>query len=164
MPVKSSLGPHLIGGVCAAAFWLASVAGHAQSGPFAMIIGAWAGSGTIKLTEGGTERIRCKASYDAVSSSNVTLNLTCASDSYKFVLLGNMQASNTGSISGNWTEQTRSVAGVVSGNVTANHIAVTTSGALNATLALTISGPTQSIVLKSQGTSIQQMSISMKRV
>jgi hypothetical protein len=163
MPVKSRLSAHLIGGACAVGLLLASVAAHAQSGPFAMLGGAWAGAGTIKLVDGGTERIRCKATYDLVSNSSVQLNLTCASDSYKFVLLGNMEASSSGSISGNWTEQTRSVAGVVSGRVTANNIAVSTAGALNATLTLTIAGPVQSITLKSVNTSIQQMSIAMKR-
>jgi hypothetical protein len=151
-----------MGGALALAFVLASGPGHAQSGPFAQLAGAWGGTGTIKLTDGGTERIRCKASYDLVSANNVTLNLTCASDSYKFVLLGNMLATG-GAITGNWTEQTRSVAGTVSGRVAGNQISVTTSGALNASLSLTSAGATQSIVLRSQGTSIQQMSISMKR-
>jgi hypothetical protein len=165
MPLNSRFSAHLFGGACAAALLFASTAGEAQTGPFAMLAGSWSGIGTIKLVDGGTERIRCKASYDLVSNSNVTLNLTCASDSYKFVLLGNMLASSAGSISGNWTEQTRSVAGTVSGHVTGNYIAVSTSGALQATLALTSTPPTQqSIVLKSQGTSIQQMSISMKRI
>jgi hypothetical protein len=163
MPSTSSVRAHLIAGACAAAFLLGSVAGQAQTGPFAPLGGAWAGTGTIKLVDGGTERIRCKASYDLVSHSQVNLNLTCASDSYKFVLLGSMEASSGGAITGNWTEQTRSVAGVVSGRVTGNHIAVTTAGALNATLSLTSAGATQSIVLKSKGTSIEQMSISMKR-
>ncbi len=163
MSLRSTrIGAHLIGGACAVAFLLASVAAHAQSGPFAMLGGAWGGTGTIKLTDGGSERIRCKASYDLVSNNNVTLNLTCASDSYKFVLLGNM-LSTGGVISGNWTEQTRSVAGTVSGRVAGNNISVTTAGALNASLSLVSSGATQTITLRSQGTSIQQMVISMKR-
>ena len=152
----------IIGAACGLAFVAACAAAYAQSGPFAMLGGAWAGTGTIKLTEGGSERIRCKATYDLVSGSSVRLNLTCASDSYKFVLLGSMDA-NGSAVTGNWTEQIRNVAGAVSGSVSGNHISVKTSGALNATLSLTASGGTQSILLKSEGTSIQQMSISMKR-
>ena len=163
MPLKSRFYAHLVRGACASLLLLTAVAAHAQSGPFAMLGGAWAGSGTIRLTEGGSERIRCKATYDLVSASSLTLNLTCASDSYKFVLLGSMQAAQSGAISGNWTEQTRSVAGTVRGHVAGNHLSVATSGALNATLSLTATGNTQQIVLRSQGTSIQQMSISMKR-
>jgi len=128
MPLKSSFRAYLTGGAIAAAFVLASVVGHAQSGPFVQLGGAWAGTGTIKLVDGGTERIRCKASYDLVSGVQVTLNLTCASDSYKFVLLGSMEASSGGAITGNWTEQTRNVAGRVSGHVSGNHIAVTPAG------------------------------------
>jgi hypothetical protein len=159
---SSKFAAHAFGSVCAAVLLLASVPGHTQSGPFTMLGGSWAGTGTIKLTDGGSERIRCKATYDLVSSSNVTLSLTCASDSYKFALLGSM-LSNGGSISGNWTESTRNVAGSVSGRVSGNQIAVTTSGALNASLQLTTNGNTQSVLLRSQGTSIQALTISMKR-
>ena len=38
-------------------------AGHAQSGPFAGFDGAWSGNGTVTLSDGTTERIRCKADY-----------------------------------------------------------------------------------------------------
>jgi hypothetical protein len=141
---------------------LAASPGFAQSGPFAQLAGAWSGTGTIKLAEGGTERIKCKASYDLVTSTSITLSLTCASDSYKFALLGSMQARG-GTITWTWTESTRNVAGSISGRISGNHISVTTSGALNAGLSLTTSGSTQTVSLSSKGTSIQQVSISMRR-
>ena len=37
---------------------------HAQSGPFTGFNGSWSGNGTVALSDGTTERIRCKASYD----------------------------------------------------------------------------------------------------
>ena len=79
-------------------------AGHAQSGPFAGFDGAWSGNGTVSLSDGTTERIRCKADYK-VNGSGLGLkqNLHCASDSYKFDLSSDV-TSQGDRISGNWSE------------------------------------------------------------
>src|ERR1039458_4983938 len=71
-----------------AAFMLLSVsAGHAQSGPFAGFNGAWSGNGTVALSDGTTERIRCKADYKVDGTGlGLKQTLRCASDSYKFDL------------------------------------------------------------------------------
>ena len=60
---------------------------HAQSGPFTGFNGSWSGNGTVVLSNGTTERIRCRASYN-VNSTGLGLKQTlrCASDSYKFDL------------------------------------------------------------------------------
>ena len=42
-----------------AVLMLSMSAGHAQSGPFAGFSGAWSGNGTVALSDGTTERIRC---------------------------------------------------------------------------------------------------------
>src|SRR6201998_96715 len=89
-----------------AALMLSVSAGHAQSagGPFAGFDGAWAGNGTVVLSDGSTERIRCKADYK-VSDAGLALkqNLHCASDSYKFDLSSDVTSSG-GRISGRWSE------------------------------------------------------------
>src|ERR1700744_2529771 len=63
-------------------------AGHDQSsGPFAGFEGQWSGTGTVALSDGTTEHIRCKADYK-VNTNGMSLKqkLDCASDSYKFDL------------------------------------------------------------------------------
>ena len=82
-------------------------ASHAQSGPFAGMGGVWSGDRTVTLEDGSSERIRCRATY-AVGDGGAGLNLdlTCASDSYRFELRGNV-ISNRGALSGTWTEGTR---------------------------------------------------------
>ncbi|MGZ9188286.1 MAG: hypothetical protein ACXW6R_26805, partial [Candidatus Binatia bacterium] len=47
-----------------AVLMLSVSAGHAQSGPFAGFSGSWSGNGTVALSDGTTERIRCRASYN----------------------------------------------------------------------------------------------------
>ena len=96
----------------------ASVSGsasYAQSGPFTGMAGNWSGGGTVTLDDGSTERIRCRATY-AVGEGGNGLNqtLTCASDSYKFDLAGNVVAEG-GSLSGTWSETSRNVSGNLQG-------------------------------------------------
>src|SRR6478609_4795947 len=97
---------------------LASVSGsasHAQSGPFAGMAGNWSGGGTVTLDDGSSERLRCRASY-AVGAGGTGLNqsLTCASDSYRFILSSNVVAQG-GALSGTWSESSRGVNGTLEG-------------------------------------------------
>src|SRR4051812_12900120 len=70
-----------------AALMLSASAGHAQSGPFNGFNGAWSGNGTVALSDGTTERIRCRADYKVDDTGlNLKQSLRCASDSYKFDL------------------------------------------------------------------------------
>jgi hypothetical protein len=90
----------------------------AAQGPFAAFHGAWSGSGTMRI-DGKPERIRCQASYRTLGSSGheIDLNLKCDSDSYKFNLGGRFRADEGNHVSGQWTEHTRNVGGIVIGNV-----------------------------------------------
>src|SRR5882757_1608442 len=71
-----------------AALMLSVSASYAQSGgPFAGFDGSWSGSGTVAMSNGTTEHIRCKADYKVTASGmGLKQNLHCASDSYKFDL------------------------------------------------------------------------------
>src|SRR5260221_12085092 len=98
-----------------AALLLSVQASHAQSGPFAGFDGSWAGNGTVSLSDGTTERIRCKADYK-VNGSGLGLkqSLHCASDSYKFDLSSDV-TSQGDRISGNWSEASRNIFGNLQG-------------------------------------------------
>src|SRR5471030_2357422 len=70
-----------------AALLLSVSAGYAQSGPFVGFDGAWSGTGSVTLSDGSNERIRCRANYQVNSTGyNLKQALHCASDSYKFDL------------------------------------------------------------------------------
>src|ERR1700736_2157063 len=98
---------------------LSASATYAQSGPFAGLHGAWSGNGTISLSDGSTERIRCKADYK-VNGTGMGLkqNLRCASDSYKFELSSDVTCQGD-HVSGNWSEASRNIFGNLQG--TAGH-------------------------------------------
>ena len=108
-----------------AALMISVSAGNAQSGsPFAGFDGAWSGTGTVALSDGTTERIRCKAAYK-VNGTGLGLKQTlrCASDSYKFDLTSDVM-SNGDRISGNWSEASRNLFGNLQGTAGCGVIAV----------------------------------------
>ena len=124
--------------------------GQAQraAGPFAQLAGQWAGSGTIDLSSGAQEPLRCRASYDVLSEQKLQLNIRCASDSYNFDLLGSATLSGR-SIGGTWSESTRSAAGTITGSAEGDRIQVrATGGGFSADLTLITRGNRQSILIR----------------
>jgi hypothetical protein len=136
----------------AALLMLAGSPGHAQSGPFTGFDGAWAGTGTVALSDGTTERIRCKADYK-VNGTGLGLkqNLRCASDSYKFELTSDV-TSNGGRISGNWSEASRNIFGNLQGTAGGGQIEVfVEANGFAANLTLRTNGNRQTVQINSKG-------------
>ena len=83
--------------------------------PFAGFDGNWSGNGTVSLSDGSTERIRCKATYKVNGTGNgLKQSLRCASDSYKFDLSSDV-VSEGDEITGNWSETSRNIFGIRAG-------------------------------------------------
>jgi hypothetical protein len=150
--------------IAAAVFFVASgSAGYAQSGAFAGLAGVWSGGGTITLDDGSTERIRCRATY-AVSGDGNGLNqsLTCASDSYKFILAGNVIARG-GVLSGTWSEQTRNLSGSLEGRSSPGQFnVVASSPGFSANISLRTQGNKQAVSITSQSV-LRAATISLTR-
>jgi len=123
---------------------------HAQQGgAFERLTGQWSGSGTIDLSDGTHERLRCKASYDLLAERHsLQLNLRCASDSYNFDLFSSVVLSGR-SISGSWSEATRSAAGTISGTAEGDRIQVRADSAgFSANLTLITRGDHQMVSIR----------------
>ena len=146
-----------------AALMLSVSASQAQSGPFAGFDGSWAGNGTVALSDGSTERIRCKADYK-VNGSGLGLkqNLHCASDSYKFDLSSEV-TSQGDRISGNWSERSRNIFGNLQGTAGGGEIEVfVEASGFAANLKLTTRGNRQTVQISSKG-EIRGVSITMTK-
>jgi hypothetical protein len=145
-----------------AALMLSTAASHAQSGaPFAGFDGAWSGNGTVTLSDGNTEHIRCKADYKVNTTGlNLKQNLHCASDSYKFDLSSDV-TSNGDRISGNWSEASRNIFGNLQGTAGGGTIEVfVEANGFSANLTLRTSGNKQTVSISSKG-EIRGVSITM---
>jgi hypothetical protein len=136
-----------------AALMLSLAAGHAQSrGPFAGFDGAWSGTGTVALSDGSTERIRCKADYKVDGTGmGLKQTLRCASDSYKFDLSSDV-TSDGDRISGYWSEASRNVNGSLQGTAGGGVIQVFVEAAgFAANLTLRAAGNKQTVQISSKG-------------
>jgi hypothetical protein len=130
------------------------------------LAGQWFGSGTIELSDGKREPIRCRASYDVLGDQrNLRLNIRCASDSYNFDLRASATYSS-GSVSGFWSESTRLVSGTISGRADSEHIHVVAKAAsFSANLTVTTHGTRQSVVIRAQSADagIKAVSMNLRR-
>ena len=159
--VKSALAVVAAAGLLGLAALPGSV--QASSSPFTVLSGSWSGAGTVTMSSGAKERIRCRAKYDVDGGgSNVDLTLRCASDSYNFELQSNVSHSN-GAVTGTWSENTRHVGGNIEGSARGGHISVRVSGVISAMLAVNTNANSQSISIQAPGTEMQAVAISLSR-
>jgi len=151
-----------------AALLLVASSGQAQTGnPFTKMGGSWSGGGSVTLSGGARERIRCRAGYVAADLFNLMtlrLELRCASDSYHFELQSDLNY-NGGEISGVWSELTRGISGRIAGTVAGNRIqAIIESQTFQAILEFTTQGDRQSVRIQAPGSEMSEVSIALARV
>jgi hypothetical protein len=147
------IGPRTIMAAGIGAALLVSVAAsRAQSGPFAGLGGTWSGNGTVELSDGTTERIRCRADYKVNDTGlNLKQSLRCASDSYKFDLSSDVTSQGE-RISGNWSEASRNVFGNLQGTAGGGRIEVFVEAAgFAANLLVNTNGKRQTVQINSKG-------------
>ena len=142
-------------------------AGDAQSepGPFSALQGSWSGAGTIKKSNGASERIRCRSAFEPSGAANLLLRLRCASDSYNFDLTANL-AYQGGTISGSWQEATRNVIGGISGHSTGDGRqmqAVAQSPGVTSSITLTTRGNHQSVSILTPGAEVPEITVSLEK-
>jgi len=154
--------------VLAIGLFLTSAHGHADpgsEGPFLGLSGHWSGAGTVTMTNGASERIRCKAVY-AVNATGkaVRQTLRCASDSYRVEITSNV-TSQGGSLSGSWAEVTRGMSGNISGRASGAEIVANVAGAgFTAHLDVRTQGERQSVTIRPQGgTDVAAVSIALRK-
>jgi hypothetical protein len=150
-------------GVGAALLLSASTGGAQSGGPFAGFDGSWAGNGTVTLSNGSTEHIRCKADYKVTPTGmGLKQALHCASDSYKFDLLSDVTSQGE-RISGNWSEKSRNIFGNLQGTAGNGQINVfVEASGFAATLNLRTTGTKQVVQIESKG-EIRGVSITMTK-
>jgi hypothetical protein len=157
----TNIGRLLVAAAFLFAASLTTSSGYAESGPFAGMAGNWAGGGAITLDDGSKERIRCRATY-SVAGINMTMALTCASDSYRFILQANV-VDQGGTVSGTWSESSRNISGTIQGRGGGgNFEVIASSGGFNASISLRTAGNRQSIAMRADS-QFRGASIAMSR-
>lgn len=143
---------------------MAAPASYAQSGPFSGLEGAWTGTGTVLVADGGSERIRCKANYTVASAgNNLQQVVRCASDSYRFDLSSSV-TSNGGALTGTWNEASRNINGGIEGRASnGQYSALVTANGFAAELSMVARGNKQTIAINSKNTDLRGVQITLAR-
>jgi hypothetical protein len=137
----------------------------AQTGPFADLEGAWAGDGTIAMSDGRTEHIRCRAKYIvSPSGSDLDQQLRCASDSYHFDVNSGLVREPDGAIAGQWTETTRKATGNVRARQNGDVIEAQITGpSFTAAMTMETTGDGQKVEIVPNGSEIKAVSVDLHR-
>jgi hypothetical protein len=132
--------------------------------PFAAIAGSWSGGGTLSLTNGTRERLRCRARHAVGDGGrSLSLSIRCASDSYRFELSSDV-VHRRGRIFGRWSESANGLSGTVSGSASSGRIrALATGGNFTAGLAITTHGSRQTVSITPRGTFIAGVHVALQR-
>jgi len=135
-----------------------------QMHPFAAMAGSWSGGGTISLSGGIRERLRCRASHSyGKGNKSLTMSIRCASDSYKFDLSSDV-VDRRGQIFGRWSEASNGASGSISGRAVGNRISgVAKSDMFTAGISVTTNGNRQSVSITPQGAYITGVQIALSR-
>jgi len=158
------LGRALAAAAFALALPLAAAPAVAQTGPFGVLAGTWSGEGTITTSNGGSERIRCRAKYTVGEGGRAFQQaLTCASDSYKFEISSNVETDGT-RVTGTWSEATRGVSGNLSGRISGPNIsAMVEAQGFQAGIAVNTRGRSQSVNIKPGGTDVTDVTVNLHK-
>jgi hypothetical protein len=161
--ISNLFGRALAAAALSAALLFSVSASNAQSGPFAGFDGSWSGTGTVSLSDGSNENIRCRATYKVDGTGKgLQQTLRCASDSYKFDLSSNVTSAGD-HVYGDWKEASRNVNGYLQGTAGGGQIEVfVEASGFAANITLTTRANKQIVQISSKG-EIRGVSITMTK-
>lgn len=156
-------GKHgLMAGLCAVA-----VAGAITLAPaiaaedFAGLGGSWGGGGTVKYTDGSTERMHCSAHYNG-GGSDVSLSIRCASSAHNIDLTGRLHSSG-GHVGGSWSESNFGLSGSASGKASAGHISLGLGGGVSGSMSVSFTPSHQDVFISVGGSVFQSVSMNLSK-
>ena len=130
---------------------------------FEKIAGTWTGAGTVQVTGGQPERIRCRADYSPSGPTQLHLALRCASDAFNLQIESDITQQGD-RITGRFTETSVGASGTVSGTANADQLRVAVSGTgVSAQLTLLVRGETQGVTIAAQGSVAASAAVTLRR-
>jgi len=124
--------------------------------------GYWTGTGSITLSSGSTERVKCAVIYK-VSGGGAEINqsIRCASTDYSINASADLRVVGD-NVSGNWEEKTYSAAGKVSGRYTGSGFVLAIHGdSFTAAMDVSLSACKQSISIAPKGLDVSRIAIGL---
>jgi hypothetical protein len=139
-------------------------ASGAAGGPIEDLTGYWTGAGTVLLTNGDTERVKCAVVYKvAGGGTQIKQTLRCASAAYSISGAAELRVIGA-QVSGSWEEKTYSATGEVVGRYTGSSFVLSIKGAnFTAGMNVGLSSCKQSINITPQGLDVKRISMNLAK-
>jgi hypothetical protein len=124
--------------------------------------GYWSGNGSVVLSNGNTERVKCSVVYKVTDGgAQIRQTMRCASADYKIDALADLHVKGE-RVSGSWEEKTYSATGAVSGRFSDNNFVLSIQGAnFSAAMNVSVSDCKQNISISPQGLEVTRISIGL---
>jgi hypothetical protein len=136
----------------------------AGAGPFGDLAGYWTGAGSVTLSSGNTERVKCAVIYKVSDDGGqIKQSMRCASTDYSINATADLRVKGE-QVSGNWEEKTYSATGEVSGRYTGESFVLSIQGAnFTAAMNVSLSSCKQSISIAPKGLDVNRISIGLTK-
>ena len=146
------------------ALLLVAAANGAAAGPIEDLSGYWTGAGTVLLTNGSTERVKCAVIYKVGGGgTQIKQTMRCASADYNINAAAELRV-NGAQVSGNWEEKTYSATGDVAGRYTGSSFVLSIKGQnFTAGMNVGLSSCKQSINITPQGLDVRRISMNLAK-
>jgi len=134
----------------------------ALADPIDGLAGYWSGNGSIALSNGKTERVKCQVFYKS-EGSQIRQTMRCASADYNINSSADLHVKG-GQVSGTWEEKTYAAKGDVTGRYGGGSFALSIQGAsFSAVMNVALSNCRQSLNITPQGLDITRVSITLAK-
>jgi hypothetical protein len=128
---------------------------------FQPLLGSWGGSGTYKLQDGTSEKLKCDAYYTG-SGSQLGIAVRCSGQNNKIEMRSKLTSSG-GALSGSWEERTYNAAGNVTGKLTDQHLKLQIVGGVAGTMTVNYDQTKQSVAITTEGIPLKSVTVSLSR-
>lgn len=128
---------------------------------FEPLLGSWGGSGTYRLQDGTSERLKCDAYYTG-SGSQLGIAVRCSGTNNKIEMRSKLSSSG-GALSGSWEERTYNASGAVTGKLTAQQLSLAISGGVAGSMKITYDRTKQSVAIATEGIPLKSVTVSLSR-
>ncbi|RTL67566.1 MAG: hypothetical protein EKK41_16705 [Hyphomicrobiales bacterium] len=132
--------------------------------PIEAMAGYWSGTGSVSLTSGKTERVKCAVTYKVSDGgAQIKQNMRCASQDYTINSSADLRVHGN-NVTGSWEEKTYSATGQVSGKYTGTAFNLSIKGGnFSAALNLNTSECKQQISITPQGLEVNRITIGLAK-
>jgi hypothetical protein len=128
---------------------------------FDPLLGSWGGSGTYKLQDGTSEKLKCDAYYTG-SGSQLGIAVRCSGQKNKIEMRSKLSSSG-GTLSGSWEERTYNASGDVTGKLTAQNIKLAITGGVGGSMTITYDKTKQNVAIATEGIPLKSVTVSLSR-